>query len=177
MSKKVDIALLLPLLKKRDNKGFSIFYDQYHEALYGILCKIVRDEKEAENLLQDTFVKVWKRIDDYDLSKGTFFTWILNITRNTGIDFLRSKNFSQHSKNQNLSDYVSIEIQGTNSIYLEHIGLRDIVDKLEPQYKQVVELLYYQGYTHDEASEFLKLPLGTIKSRSRIAIRELRKWF
>jgi RNA polymerase sigma-70 factor, ECF subfamily len=177
MPKKVDINLLLPLLKKRDEKAFSIFYDNYSTALNGILCKIVKDGEEAENLLQDTFVKIWKRIDDYDHSKGTFFTWVLNIARNTGIDYLRSKNYSQSSKNQNLGNYVGIEIQDTNIFYAEHIGIRDLVEKLEPQYKQVVELLYYKGFTHDEASDYLKLPLGTVKTRARTAIRELRKWF
>jgi RNA polymerase sigma-70 factor (ECF subfamily) len=177
MSKKMDIGLLLPLLKKRDEKAFSILYDNYCKALNGILCKIVKDEDEAENLLQDTFVKIWKRIDDYEFSKGTFFTWVLNIARNTGIDFLRSKTFSHYQKNQNLADYVGIEIQETPSFYLEHIGLKEMVEKLEPQYKQIIELLYYQGFTHYEASQQLNLPLGTVKTRSRIAIRELRKWF
>lgn len=171
-----DIAGLLPLLINRDHKAFSKLYEDYGRVLFGLLYYIVKDEKEAENLLQDTFVKIWKKICDYDAAKGAFFTWITSIARNTAIDYLRSRKNIERSKTQTLEDYVPIKGTENPSLDLEIKDLRALVKKLEPKYQEVIELVYFLGYTHQEASERLKIQLGTLKTRSRIAIRELKKW-
>jgi RNA polymerase sigma-70 factor, ECF subfamily len=172
---KIDMNALLELLQKRDNQGFSILYDRYSTALYGIIFKIVRDEAEAENLLQDTFVKIWKNIEKYKPEKGTLFTWMLNIARNTALDFLRSKGFLQQAKNQELENSVHTQIAFSETPSIEAIGLFDLVKRLEPTYQQAIELVYCNGYTHEEAAEQLTIPLGTLKTRVRIGIRELKK--
>jgi RNA polymerase sigma-70 factor, ECF subfamily len=172
---KIDINGLVELLQKRDNQGFSILYDRYSTALYGIIFKIVKDEEEAENLLQDTFVKIWKNIEKFQPEKGTLFTWMLNIARNTALDFLRSKGFSQQAKNQELENSVHTQITFSENINIETIGLLDLVKRLEPMYQQAIELVYLNGYTHEEAAEKLTIPLGTLKTRVRIGIRELKK--
>src|SRR3712207_4079549 len=77
---------LVRLLRQREKRGFTLLYDHYSSALYGIIRKIVRSEELAQDVLQDAFVKIWRGIDSYDASKGTLFTWILNVARNTAID-------------------------------------------------------------------------------------------
>ena len=175
MSKKVDIEALLTLLKKRDNRGFSLLYDNYSKALYGIICKIVKDEAEAENLLQDSFVKIWKRIDDYDASKGTLFTWMLNLTRNLAIDKVRSADFRESSQNVSLEDNVrQVDNEYQSDVDVDAIGLQKVVEKLRPEYKLLIDLVYYKGYTQSEVSDEFGIPLGTVKTRIKAAITQLR---
>lgn len=170
-----DIADLLPLLINHDHKAFSRLYEGYGRVLFGLLYYIVKDEKEAENLLQDTFVKIWKKICDYDTEKGAFFSWVTSIARNTAIDYLRSRKNIQRSKTQTLENYVPVRATENPSLDLEIKDMRALVEKLEPKYQEVIELVYFLGYTHQEASERLEIQLGTLKTRSRIAIRELKK--
>lgn len=173
---KVQITDLLPLLCNHDSKAFAQLYDDYSAILYGLLYRMIRDEKEAENLVQDTFVKIWKKISDYDPAKGAFYTWALSIARNTGIDYLRSAKNIQRLKTQNIENYVTKSMPDLSSGDLEFQDLRTLVKKLEPKYQEVIELVYFLGYTQQEASDQLQIQLGTVKTRSRIAIRELRKW-
>jgi RNA polymerase sigma-70 factor, ECF subfamily len=167
---------LLELLRLRDRQGFSILYDRYSTALFGVICKIVKIEEEAENLLQDTFVKIWKNIELYNASKGSLFTWILNIARNTAIDFLRSKKHQQRSQSLSMDEYSTSKISANNHDNHEYIGVKDLVNKLDNPYRAVIDLVYFEGYTHEEAAEHLQIPLGTLKTRVRTAMRELRKW-
>jgi RNA polymerase sigma-70 factor, ECF subfamily len=162
-------------LKKRDTRGFSWLYDNYSCILLGAIMRIVEDKPIAENLLQDTFVKIWRNIDDFDTQRGTLFTWIFNIARNTAIDYKRSKAHNQFLKNQNIENLVHIESIYHTHININIIGIKDIVLKLNKENRDVIDLIYFNGYTQEEASETLNIPLGTVKTRVRIAIRELRK--
>jgi RNA polymerase sigma-70 factor (ECF subfamily) len=164
---------LVTLLKSKSESAFHFLYDHYSGALYNIIVKIVRDEEAAQDILQDAFVKIWKNIDQYEKIKGTLFTWMLNIVRNTAIDFTRSK----HVKNniQNADSNVSIEIESTEAVNLDHIGVKETITSLKPELREVIEILYFKGYTQEEAAEELKLPLGTLKTRARTAIFKLRE--
>lgn len=144
--------------------------------MFGVINKIIRDEEQACDILQDTFVKVWKNSGAYDKTKGRLFTWLLNIARNAAIDATRSKRNKAEMKNQSLDNSVkSINRAKSAGIAVDHIGLKDIVEKLKPEHKQIIDLLFYGGFTQDEASKELNIPLGTIKTRSRTALLELRE--
>ena len=86
---KYDEGELVEMLRLQDRKAFSYLYDNYSDALYGVVLKLVRTEETAQDLLQEIFVKIWKNIAQYDVGKGRLFTWMLNIARNTSIDYLR----------------------------------------------------------------------------------------
>ncbi|MEM9921100.1 MAG: RNA polymerase sigma factor [Bacteroidota bacterium] len=148
-------------------------YDDYAPALYGVIFRIVKSEELAEDVLQDTFVKIWKNGPDYDASKGSLFTWMLNIARNTAIDLIRS---AHHRRRQHMESPDQAAHIG-ESFNVNHIGVNAIVDNLDEKYRKVIDLIYFQGYTHKEVVEELDIPLGTVKSRIRIALRELRKLF
>ena len=121
-------------------------------------------------------MKVWKNSGAYDKTKGRLFTWLLNIARNAAIDATRSKRNKAEMKNQSLDNSVkSINRAKSAGIAVDHIGLKDIVEKLKPEHKQIIDLLFYGGFTQDEASKELNIPLGTIKTRSRTALLELRE--
>lgn len=171
-----EIDILVNRLQKGEETAFSEVYDRYSGALNGVILRIVQDEDAAMDVLQDTFVKIWKNCQSYDATKGSFYTWMLNIARNTAIDSLRKLKKSGISENQHWDTNVggsagSIQ-QNTNTI-----GLLNLVDKLADEQKIIIEYLYFKGYTQQEVSDELELPLGTVKTRTRMAMRELRKWF
>lgn len=153
--------------------GFRILYENYSAALYGVALKVVGSEEIAQDVVQDAFVKIWKKFSKYDKSKGRLFTWMLNITRNTAIDYTRSKEFRNNSKNT--PDFVFESIQHSSESKIDHIGMQEVLNKMNPESKLAIETVYLKGYTHSEAAEYLNLPLGTIKTRVRNGLIELRK--
>lgn len=170
----VKINDLVALLKQQQTAGFSILYDQYAHILYGIIVKIVKDKAVAEDVLQESFVKVWKNIQHFNEEKGTFFTWLLNVTRYTAIDYLRSRQYKQFLKNQTVTgnEYIEEKLPSAGS---EYSGLKEMVAKLEHKYREIIDLVYFMGYTQDEVSKILGLPLGTVKTRARAGLQILRK--
>ena len=167
---------LVASLKSGDQQAMAILYDNYSAALLGVINRIVDDREAAEDILQEVFVKIWKNISSYDRSKGKLFTWLINIARNASIDSTRVKDYNIKSKIQSIDNSVrSINRQYNVSTHVDHIGLRNIVEKLKPEYRVLVDKLYFEGYTQEEAAEELDIPLGTIKTRIRAAISQLRE--
>lgn len=166
-------ALVRGLLA-RDERIFALLYDHYSHALLGIILKIVKDEAEAENLLQDCFVKIWKNCHQYDSTKGRLFTWLLNIARNTALNFLRSAHLFEHVEIQQADAPVYTDKLTVEITHLNYIGINETVQLLDPKLKQVIDLIYYLGYTQQEVSQKLNLPLGTVKTRTRTALKQMR---
>jgi RNA polymerase sigma factor (sigma-70 family) len=166
---------LVELLKQRDNKAFNYLYEHYSGALYGVIMPIVTEAEVANDVLQEVFLNIWRKIESYDPAKGRLFTWMLNIARNAAIDMLRSKNFQNTRKNQPLSDNVnwSTTAQAQN---IDNIGLRKMVGKLKDEQRTLVELAYFRGYTHEEIAAMEGIPLGTVKTRIRAALLQLRNY-
>lgn len=165
---------LIALLKQREESAFSYLYDHYSGSLYSIIVNIVPDRELANDLLQEVFVKIWKQIDTYDNAKGRLFTWMLNVARNASIDAIRSKNFQQSQQNRELTENV-YDAVGSTQTNTDKIGIRKLVYKLKEDYRVLVELSYFQGYTQDEISKMLGIPLGTVKTRLRTALIQLKQ--
>ena len=164
---------IVELLLERDEKAISLLYDHYADTLYGVAYKVVKDEDLAQDIVQESFVKIWKKSDSYDASKAKLFTWLFRITRNTAIDKLRSINTKSDKEIQiDVSDVYNL---GEQSIRPEFIDIKENLEKLEPKYRIVLEALFFEGMTQQEASDELDIPLGTIKSRLKIGLREMRK--
>lgn len=166
---------LIVLLKEKNETGFHYLYDHYSGALYGIILRIVQSKEYTEEVIQDVFVKIWNSIHQYDSSKGRFYTWIINIARNTAIDYLKSKGFQNELKNQPLPDFVynTTELSTVNNSS-DYIGFTNVLEGLETDKQELIDLAYYQGYTQHEISEKLKIPLGTVKTKMRNALMKLR---
>jgi RNA polymerase sigma-70 factor, ECF subfamily len=174
---KISEQDLLELLRTRTEKGFSVLYDNYSAAIFGVVNRIVRSEEIAADVSQDAFVKIWKNLDNYNASKGTIFTWMLNIARNTAIDRIRSQEYIQTRQNLEIENYVGIiDSENNTGLNIEAIGLRSLVEKLRPEYKQLIDLVYFKGYTQSEIAEEFDIPLGTIKTRIKSAITSLRTY-
>ncbi|MEL6987020.1 MAG: sigma-70 family RNA polymerase sigma factor [Bacteroidota bacterium] len=166
---------IIQALLRKEKRAIELIYDNYSDALYGIVFRIIKDEGIAQDVMQEGFIKVWKYAEKYDPKKAKLFTWLLQIFRNTALDKLRSiKSKGKH------------EIQTDNTLVYDNRRSHynpDVMDigkhlgSLEQKYVDVVDALFYKGMTQKEASEFLQLPIGTIKTRLKIALRELRKIF
>lgn len=172
----MQLETLISQFQKKDEKAFEQLYNMYSESMHGVIYNIVRDHDIAEEVMQDVFIKVWHKASTYNASKGRFFTWILNISRNAAIDKTRSKAFKNSGKNLDAQFFVDIlETSENLNDKTDAIGIKKFVGKLAKKCIEVIELLYFKGYTQKEASETLDMPIGTIKTRNRNCINELRQ--
>jgi len=165
---------LVLLLRQRSQSAYGYLYENYSGALRSIIFNIVNDDELANDVLQEVFIKIWRQIDSYDSTKGRLFTWMLNISRNASIDTVRSKSFQNSKQNRELTEDV-YRSGGSSEINTDLMGLRKMVHTLKEEYKVLVELAYFQGYTQDEISKSLGIPLGTVKTRLRNALIQLRE--
>ncbi len=167
--------ILINRLKQQDSKALAQLYDAYGNALFGVVFRIVHTQELAEQVLQDTFLKAWRNIDSYDAGKGRLFTWLLNIARNTAIDATRTAHFQNSQKTDAIDTLVSQP--STQTLNPETLGLRELVGRLDDKYKEIIDLIYFKGHTQEETAEITGIPIGTIKTRLRYAINELRNIF
>ncbi len=167
---------LVMQLQNGNQMAFSYLYDNYAGALNGVIYKLVDDKQLAEDILQEAFVKIWNNFFQYDSTKGRLFTWMLNLTRNLAIDTLRSKGYKKQNKISGNENSVSNLPDKTNAIEkFDSMGIRNKLDNLKTDQKNIIELAYFNGLTQDEISKELLIPLGTVKTKMRTAILELRK--
>ncbi len=166
---------LIRAMKHGDENAFSRLYSLYGEAIFGVIFSIVPNEKIAEELLQDVFIKVWQNAPSYSPEKGRFFTWLLNIARNAAIDERRSKAFKNSQKNLSADSFVNLIVSTDNlNRKTNTIGLRKFVKALKPACIKIIDLLYFKGFTQADASKTLEIPLGTLKTRNRACLKDLR---
>ncbi len=168
---------LIELIRNRNQQAFSYLYDNYSQALFGVIQNIVNDIEESEDVLQKTFIKIWNCFSTYDEKKGRLYTWMLNIARNLAIDTTRSRHEKMKSKIQSRDGNVNIH---ENRLLVEDfshetIGLKKIVEELKEEHKLIIDMAYYEGYTQEEISKKLDIPLGTVKTKVRQAILRLRE--
>ena len=169
---------LVQAILEKDKNGAEALYDMYSSSLYGVIFRIVQHQEIAEDLLQDTFIRIWNSFSSYDAAKGRLFTWMVNVARNIAIDKTRSKEFRNSTKTEDIENNVLIVDKQINTeINPEIIGLKDLIEKLKPEHKIILDLVYFEGFTHVEVAEKLDIPLGTVKTRLRNAIITLRKVF
>ncbi len=161
------------LLEKGDQRALNLLYENYSNTLYGVIFKITKDDALAQDALQESFIKIWKNSKKYDSNKAKLFTWLYRIARNTAIDKLRSFN-NRNSKEVQIEDSNVYKI-ATAELNQDVMDLKKHVATLDQKYQIVLDALFFEGMTQQEASEELNIPLGTIKSRLKIGLRELKK--
>lgn len=155
--------------------AFSYLYDNYSGSLYTVISQIVSDMEAANDVLQEVFINIWKKIESYDPTKGRLFTWMLNIARNASIDTVRSKSYQNSMKNTAVSDSSEL-ITGVANFNIDNIGLKKILQRLKPEHRVLIDLAYFKGYTHEEIADIENIPLGTVKTRIRSALLQLREY-
>jgi len=167
-------AHIIVLLQERNKEAIALMYDKWADALFGVINNICKDENAAKDILQDTFIKVWEKGHQYDPKKAKLFTWIYQIARNKAIDHYRKYKKSQTQEIHFANTIVS-RLESDQGLY--NSELEKNINKLEPKYQDVLRAFYYEGLTHVEMSKETGIALGTIKTRLRIALRELREFY
>jgi RNA polymerase sigma-70 factor (ECF subfamily) len=171
----IEESQIVKLLQDRDKQAIALLYDRYAGALYGIISNLIADEATAQETLQDVFVRIWNNSDKYDAGKGRLFTWMVQLTRHIAIDTLRSSQFKKNSKTESLPNSVSNNAAHSEELRIGDPALRRVVNQLDETNRRVIELLYFEDYTQKEVCEALGIPLGTVKSKARKAISQLRE--
>jgi len=165
---------LVVLLNEQSNDAFNYLYDHYSGALFTIINQIVPDKDTAGDVLQEVFVNIWKKINTYDSAKGRLFTWMLNIARNAAIDKIRSKGYRDNQRNQPIIVNETGGMEMSSNPVVNDVGLKKVLTTLNEEYRKLIDLSYFQGFTHEEIAKMLGIPLGTVKTRIRTAISQLR---
>lgn len=164
---------IVQLLEKGDKKALTLLYDNYADALFGVIKKVISDDEIAQDVLQESFIKIWRYSKKYDATKARLFTWLYRIAYNSAIDKVRSlKNKTTKEVQIEASNVYTLKSGELNQDVLD---IRKHLGSIEKKYQIVLESLFFEGMTQQEASEELNIPLGTIKSRLKIGLRELKK--
>ena len=165
----LDRPLLGTSYRLKDRSTFKGLYESYSAAIFGEILRIVKHKETSEDLLQDVFLTIWQKGDQFDPNKGALFTWMITITRNKCIDHLRKTV-------NNMSFYplenIREKLWEHKTELLEFSLLLKRLTKLSPQHMELVRLIYVYGYTHHEVSQKCQIPLGTVKSILRNFIRK-----
>lgn len=164
---------IVSLLKSGDKRAITLLYDNYADALYGVVKKIISDDEVARDVLQESFVKIWRYAKKYDATKAKLFTWLYRIAYNTAIDKVRSlKNKTEKEVQIEVSTVYKVT---SNELNQDVLDLKKHLKTIDEKYQIVINALFFEGMTQQEASDELDIPLGTIKSRLKIGLRELKK--
>ena len=164
---------IVSLLKEGDKKAMSLLYDNYSAALLGVIKKVISDDDFAQDVLQESYIKVWKNAKSYNPEKAKLFTWLYRIAYNTAIDKVRSLNNKSGKEIQ--IEKSNVYKLTTKSLNQDTLDIKKHLGTLEQKYQIVINALFFEGMTQQEASEELEIPLGTVKSRLKIGLRELKK--
>jgi len=171
-----DIALL-QAIARGDEAALARLYDQYRVILFGLLVRILNSREEAEDVLQEVFLQVWRRAGDYDEQRGKPFTWLVTLTRSRAIDRLRALGSRQRlatSAAQEQPEEASDALKETYRSEQREIVQRALADLPEEQ-RRTLLLAYFEGLTQTEIAAKLNAPLGTVKTRMRSALTKLRE--
>lgn len=165
-------------LKNMDGGAMSALYQMYSDSLYRVISTIVVIEEVAQDLLQETFIKIWKSFSLYDPGKGRLYTWMARLARNISIDYLRSVNYRNYSVSEDLSESTLLIDQTFQISYNpDLIGVKDMTRILNEDQRLALDLVYFKGYTHVQAAEELNITVGILRSRLQSSIIVLRKTF
>ncbi|MFI2858225.1 RNA polymerase sigma factor [Paenibacillus sp. JSM ZJ436] len=175
-----DDRLLMQRIMEKDSAALEQLYSQYERVIYAFAYRIVQDEMAAEEVMQELFLRIWNHAERYQSEQGKLTTWMFAITRNIAIDTLRRK--SARSAASPVTDEVIHLIPDESSsteqvVESRWLGLKvsEALAELSEEQKIVVDSIYYQGMTQQEVSVQYQIPLGTVKSRVRLAMKQLQK--
>jgi RNA polymerase sigma-70 factor (ECF subfamily) len=167
--------LIRRMLEERDQASFLKVYDRYSRLVYNLARKILRDDSEADEVVQDVFWQFWKSVAQVDLTKGNLSSWLVTLARNRSIDRLRSRLRRYETFKEGTLDGELDRPAGTRpEIFAEKISVQKALAQLSEPQRKAIEFAYYWGMSHHEIAAKLGEPLGTIKTRIRGALIQLR---
>jgi len=161
---------LVGRLLAREELALRLLHDRYSRSLLTVILRLVHNQELAQDVLQEGLLKVWLSIDRYEPERGRLFTWMARVCCNLAIDALRSPRHRFHTAARSLEVGGAQRASAPLSFNPEHIGVRELIFKLKPRQREVIDLLYFGGCTQAETAEQLGVPLATVKTRARTAL-------
>lgn len=162
---------------QRDEQALTELYTQYGSLIYSLALRVCRNAESAQEVTQDTFLKVWRQSDRWDAAKGRLVVWLLTITRYTAIDYLRRESRQPQTGFTTLDDLaetVGKQTRIDDAAWINRRIMLALLTDLPPEQQQVIELAFYQGMSHSQIADALRLPLGTVKTRLRLGMQKIR---
>jgi len=175
---------LMQRIASKEPEALNELYDHYNKLLFGQLKSILKKTEEAEDILQEVFTTIWEKADQFDTERGSAYTWIISLTRNKGIDRLRSKVYKEQKKQSTSldDDDVFHPLYSDENNPLENTILSDrakriygALQKLSEKQRSVIQTAYFDGLSQTEISDEYDIPLGTVKTRMRDGMIKLRE--
>jgi RNA polymerase sigma-70 factor, ECF subfamily len=175
-----DDAALVQRVVGRDASALGALYDRHHRLLFSLILRVLRDRGEAEDVLQEVFVRVWERAETYAPSLGAPSAWLVRIARNRAIDRLRSRLVRAHVSEATDdpprdAPAVAPDPESLAQMSESRRAILAALDGMPPEQRRLIEAAYFEGYTQSELAEKFGLPLGTVKTRIRTAMQALRE--
>jgi RNA polymerase sigma-70 factor (ECF subfamily) len=176
-----DDAALLRLISRAHEEALGVLYDRYHRLVYSMALNATNDEGMAEEITQDVFMRIWNKADTYHPEQGKFVTWMTSITRYRSIDLLRRQairpegNRQSWVEEQNAEPAAAMNVEAEVEVSQRRQKLVQAVNLLPPDQRRALAYAFFQGYTHSEIAQVLNEPLGTVKTRIRLAMQKLRQ--
>ena len=179
MPKGEELAELLSRCAQGDEEALEVLYRLSSPKLYAVSLALLRNEELAQDVLQDSYVKIWHRAGSYNLARGKAMAWMTSIVRHRALDVLRSTNL-QHEQGSGLLDALEVADASQDPELLIDVdastaALMECMDQLKEEQKRCIMMAYYYGYSHDELSRSLNKPLGTVKAWIRRGIKRIRE--
>jgi RNA polymerase sigma factor (sigma-70 family) len=175
-----DDKQLIRLIAQKDSNALELLYDRYERVIYSFAYQIVKDAMASEEVMQELFLRVWKNAEQIDFGTGKLLTWMFAVTRNLAIDYLRKQSSrlpqpSADSGNMELAQDHTTLTEDIAQLQMAGEQIRDALQGLSRDQQQVMDMIYYQGYTQQEVANLAAIPLGTVKGRVRMAMKQLHK--
>jgi len=177
-----DEIELMKRIQARDADALEELYDLYNRLLFGMVISIVKKREEAEEVLQEIFVKIWNKAESFNPKRGNAYSWIITLARNTAIDRIRSKGYKTQQKQSvsiheplfSLEDDTYDPMETT--IFSDRAELvKQALEKIPAKQSEVIKIAYYRGMTQSEIAKSLDIPLGTVKTRTRQGMIKLKR--
>jgi len=170
---------LVQLIKQKDAGALERLYDRYEKPMYAFAYRILKDSMSAEEVVQELFMRIWKSADRFEYGQGKISSWMFAIVRNISIDVLRKKQSRMpvpyapeeqldHIKDQKQTVESEVELKWVRD------QVKEAIHHLNYDQQAIIDLIYYQGFTQQEVSDIHSIPLGTVKSRVRLAMKQLK---
>ncbi|MDO7906685.1 sigma-70 family RNA polymerase sigma factor [Paenibacillus sp. JX-17] len=174
----LDDNRLMQRIADRDPAALEELYDRYERVIYSFAIRIVHEAMAAEEVVQELFLRIWNRAESYDHQQGKLTTWMFTITRNIAIDLLRKRTRTAEAVEDQTLLRIPDESRNTEAeVQRKWLGhaVRKALSLLSGDQQEVIESIYFGGLTQQEVSDRYKIPLGTVKSRTRLAMKQLQK--
>jgi RNA polymerase sigma-70 factor, ECF subfamily len=172
---RTDDGLLLERVRQGDQSAMAEIFDRYGRAVYSVALKILKDTGHAEDVMQEIFFQVWRNSDSFVQGRGSLGAWLVVVARNRSIDLLRRRKPTDSVDDVVLAANVNLASEAEHNALLEKV--QQVMKDLPAEQQKSMELAFFEGLSHSEIAEKTGDPLGTVKTRIRLALITLRKAF